>query len=301
MQSDAIHIYHDLLTDQLAADSQAQLDAQQQRRHLSFGSRPLCTRLCGSASFLTLASISLPGNAGRHTSEGVSVYSRRGDDRPRLPRPVPAPRQRGRLYWQLDPRLPLPDADVAPRRVFRLRARVEIHRVQRRMPGGCGLQRRSRTRFLRAADHARVPETLPRRSSAVRSRCGPHAAGFISAALARHERGAYAHRHPRLAEKCRHSTSFCCSNKRFTSKVWNASSPTRVKWKLPRRQVRNGDYHITFIYKRVLISELIAERGGMDHPVVQALASWSSVALVKPVPLQDPVQKGEPRGVERRA
>jgi len=31
-----------------------------------------------------------------------------------------------------------------------------------------------------------------------------------------------------------------------------------------------GDYHITLIYKRVLISELI-ERGGMDHPVVRAV------------------------------
>jgi len=31
-----------------------------------------------------------------------------------------------------------------------------------------------------------------------------------------------------------------------------------------------GDYHITLIYKRVLISELI-ERGGLDHPVVRAI------------------------------
>lgn len=31
-----------------------------------------------------------------------------------------------------------------------------------------------------------------------------------------------------------------------------------------------GDYHITLIYKRVLISELI-ERGGMEHPVVRAV------------------------------
>jgi hypothetical protein len=31
-----------------------------------------------------------------------------------------------------------------------------------------------------------------------------------------------------------------------------------------------GDYHITLIYKRVLISELI-ERGGMDHPVIRAV------------------------------
>ena len=31
-----------------------------------------------------------------------------------------------------------------------------------------------------------------------------------------------------------------------------------------------GDFHITLVYKRVLISELI-ERGGMDHPVVRAV------------------------------
>ncbi len=31
-----------------------------------------------------------------------------------------------------------------------------------------------------------------------------------------------------------------------------------------------GDYHITLIYKRVLVSELI-KRGGIDHPVVQAV------------------------------
>src|SRR3954454_7567391 len=31
-----------------------------------------------------------------------------------------------------------------------------------------------------------------------------------------------------------------------------------------------GDFHITLIYKRVLISELI-ERGGLDHPVVRAV------------------------------
>ena len=31
-----------------------------------------------------------------------------------------------------------------------------------------------------------------------------------------------------------------------------------------------GDYHITLIYKRVLITELI-ERGGLDHPVVRAV------------------------------
>jgi hypothetical protein len=35
-------------------------------------------------------------------------------------------------------------------------------------------------------------------------------------------------------------------------------------------KLMTGDYHITLIYKRVLITELI-ERGGLDHPVVQAV------------------------------
>jgi hypothetical protein len=42
---DAISFYHDLLTDELGAESQAQLDDQLQRRGLFFGDRPLCTVL----------------------------------------------------------------------------------------------------------------------------------------------------------------------------------------------------------------------------------------------------------------
>ncbi len=42
---EAIQRYHELLTDELAADSQAQLDEQQRRRGLFFGDRPLTTVL----------------------------------------------------------------------------------------------------------------------------------------------------------------------------------------------------------------------------------------------------------------
>src|SRR5256712_1859468 len=41
-----------------------------------------------------------------------------------------------------------------------------------------------------------------------------------------------------------------------------------------------GDFHITLIYKRVLISELI-ERGGMNHPVVRAVCD-GAVCMVNP-------------------
>jgi hypothetical protein len=42
---EAIQTYHDLLTDQLAQDSNFQLDNQLRRRGLFFGDRPLCTVL----------------------------------------------------------------------------------------------------------------------------------------------------------------------------------------------------------------------------------------------------------------
>src|SRR5207253_5130323 len=49
---DAIETYHDLLTDELASATQAQLDDQQFRRGLFFGQRPLCTVL--RPRFITL-------------------------------------------------------------------------------------------------------------------------------------------------------------------------------------------------------------------------------------------------------
>ena len=42
----------------------------------------------------------------------------------------------------------------------------------------------------------------------------------------------------------------------------------------------HGDYHITLIYKRVLIGELL-ERGGLDHPVVRAVCD-GAVCMVNP-------------------
>ncbi|MCA9874571.1 MAG: hypothetical protein KC441_12970, partial [Anaerolineales bacterium] len=43
--TEAIKTYHNLLTENLAAESQGQLDEQLQRRGLFFGTRPLCTVL----------------------------------------------------------------------------------------------------------------------------------------------------------------------------------------------------------------------------------------------------------------
>jgi hypothetical protein len=41
--ADAVSAYHDLLTDEVAAETQAQLESQLRGRGLYFGDRPLCT------------------------------------------------------------------------------------------------------------------------------------------------------------------------------------------------------------------------------------------------------------------
>src|SRR5437763_6648709 len=45
MIQEAIDRYHSLLTDRVAADAQAALNADQRKRNLYFGNRPLCTVL----------------------------------------------------------------------------------------------------------------------------------------------------------------------------------------------------------------------------------------------------------------
>ena len=50
-----------------------------------------------------------------------------------------------------------------------------------------------------------------------------------------------------------------------------------------------GDFHITLIYKRVLVSELV-ERGGMDHPVVRAVRD-GAVCMVNPFAAKSCIKK----------
>src|SRR5205823_13368506 len=56
------------------------------------------------------------------------------------------------------------------------------------------------------------------------------------------------------------------------------ADPREVEYRNGRLMA--GDFHITLIYKRVLISELV-ERGGLDQPVIQAVRD-GNVCMVNP-------------------
>ena len=89
-----------------------------------------------------------------------------------------------------------------------------------------------------------------------------------------------AHRHSRLARGTELSASLCCSRNIFNSQGFECiiTDPREVEYRDGRLMA--GDFHITLIYKRVLISELI-ERGGLDHPVVRAVLD-GAVCMVNP-------------------
>ncbi|MFO0845571.1 MAG: hypothetical protein U0797_24830 [Gemmataceae bacterium] len=107
MLNDAIQTYLDLLTDDLAAASQDRLDAQQRRRGLGFGNRPLCTVL--RPRFLTVDQYQFLRGRVRLLMEAFRVVQDRA---------VADPRFRGRFrltpeedeLFRLDPgfRWPMP-------------------------------------------------------------------------------------------------------------------------------------------------------------------------------------------------
>src|SRR4029079_14816427 len=56
------------------------------------------------------------------------------------------------------------------------------------------------------------------------------------------------------------------------------ADPREVEYRGGR--LMHGDFPITLVYKRVLISELL-DRGGLDHPVIRALRD-NAVCMVNP-------------------
>ena len=276
MLHDAIHLYHDLLTDQLAADSQAQLDAQQQRRHLSFGNRPLCTAL--RPRFLTpqqyrflQTRVAVLIQAFRHCHDAAMAD--------------PVFRTQFRLLdnenalLAIDPGYPGPIPTSRLDALLDSEQELKFTEYNAECPAGAAY----------SDGLARVFYALPiMREFLKRYRVIPLpcAAGVIHTLLDsfRHWRGT-------SEGLCHHNAildwkevptynEFVLVQQAFHEQGLECvlADPREVEFR--DGKLMHGDYHITFVYKRVLISELI-ERGGMDHPVIQALRA-RAVCMVNP-------------------
>jgi len=272
---EAIESYHDLLTDELAGASQAQLDDQQQRRGLFFNQRPLCTVL--RPRFMTPEQYRFLQTRVRlllHTLD--KVYHVALED-------ANFRAQFGLLDWEEqllrhDPgfRAPSPTSRVdtffvtgrGGLRLTEYNAETPASPAYNDMLAEAFLGLPVMREFLR---HYEV-RTLPARHS------------VLYALLDAYEQWAGHREAPRIAildwREVPSYNEFVMFADYFKSQGLDCiiADPREVEYR--NGQLVAGDFHITLIYKRVLISELI-ERGGIDQPIVQAVLDGAA-CMVNP-------------------
>lgn len=270
-----IAAYHELLTDALAGESQHQLDDQLRRRGLFFGDRPLCTVL--RPRFLTpeqyrflQARIALMLRAfERAYHAAIADAEFRGQFR--------------LLPWeedlvQLDPGF----ADASP--VSRLDAffvsekgGLRFTEYNAETPAGAAYSDLLADVFLglpimREFLHRFQVRPLPARHLVMHALLGSFHQ-WLGRREAPHVAVLDWREVPTFSE-------FVVTVDYLRSQGLECiiADPREVEYR--DGKLMAGDFHITLIYKRVLISELV-ERGGLDHPVVRAVRD-RAVCMVNP-------------------
>src|SRR6266568_4239367 len=273
---EAIESYHDLLTDELVSASQVQLDDQQQRRGIFFGQRPLCTVL--RPRFMTPEQY-------RFLQSRVRVLMHAFDKAYQAAMADATFRSQFGLFdWEEELVQHTPGFQ-SPSQTSRVdtffvteRGGLRLTEYNAETPAGAayndvltevfyGLP--VMREFLR---HYEVRPLLARQ-------------GILHALLDAYQQWAGGRREaPRIAildwREVPSYSEFVLFAEYFKSQGLECiiADPREVEY-LDGRLVA-GDFHITLIYKRVLISELV-ERGGFDQPVVRAVRD-GVVCMVNP-------------------
>jgi hypothetical protein len=273
---DAIKTYHDLLTDGLAADTQAELDRQQHRRGLYFGSRPLCTVL--RPRFLTSAQY-------RYLQKSVRELLPAFGKAHRAALADPGFRaQFGLLDWedllvQTDPGFACAYPTSRLDAFFVSENELRFTEFNAETPAGTAYNDALTDLFL----------TLPAMRCFLRHyqvRPLPARPAVLDVLLDSYRQASVLHDPPRLAildwRDVPTYSEFVLYQDYFRSHGIDCiiADPREVEYQ--NGKLRVGDFHITLIYKRVLITELY-QRGGLDHPVVKAVRE-RAVCMVNPFP-----------------
>ncbi len=277
MLQDAIRAYHDLLTGDAAADSQRELEDQLRRRGLFFGQRPLCTVL--RPRFLTPEQY-------RFLQARVRVLLRAFE---KIYRAAAADETfRGQFAlsdWE--ERLVRQDpGSGVPSPTSRLDAFLVTETGELRFteynaetPAGPAYHDALSEVFLGLPvmrEFSRLYEIRPL----------PARHNVLHVLVDAYRRWAGRRETPRIAildwREVPTYSEFVLFADYFASRGLPCviADPREVEYHDGR--LRAGDFHITLIYKRVLLSELI-ERGGLDHPVVRAVRD-GAVCMVNPFP-----------------
>jgi uncharacterized circularly permuted ATP-grasp superfamily protein len=265
LPADAVAAYHDLLTDSLAADSQAELERQTALHQLYFGTRPVCSvlrpRFLSAVQYRFLrrrVEALLPAfkkvyDAALADAEFRSQFLLRPDEEQLL---------------AADPGIPDPSPTARLDSFFVSERELRFTEYNAETPAGAGYNDALTDVFyglpaMRAFRRSYDVHPLPAR---------PHVLQALLDAY-EHWRG---HRSepPRIAildwEEVPTVSEFRIFDHYFRDRGIDCRivDPRQVEY--GHGTIRAGDFQFNLIYKRVLISELL-ERGGLDHPVVRAV------------------------------
>lgn len=263
--SDAISRYHDLLTDGVAAGSQEQLDKLQEARGLFFGTRPVCSVL--RPRFLTVDQYRFLRNRTKVLLPAFqTAYEKAMAD--------PEFRTQFRLLdWEeqlldIDPGFPHPSPTSRFDSFFVSEQELKFTEFNTETPAGAGYSDALADIFYALP----VFQEFQRRYDVRPVPCKP---GIMHALLSTYAdwRGNRTDP-PRIAildwREVPTFSEFVLFYDYFRANNIEARNVDPREVTYTDGKLMHGDYHITLIYKRVLISELI-ERGGLDHPVVRAV------------------------------
>ncbi|HEV2582086.1 MAG TPA: hypothetical protein VGT44_14615 [Ktedonobacteraceae bacterium] len=272
---EAIQRYNDLLTDNLAAASEAQLESQQRQRGLMFSNRPLCTVL--RPRFMTPEQY-------RFLQARMTMLLRAFDKAYHAAMEQEHVRKQfGLLDWEeelikYDPGF----RDASPT------SRVDTFFVTER--GGLRLTEYNAETPASPAYNDALAEVfygLPVMREYLRQyevRPLPSRHGVMHALIDAYQQWAGHREAPRIAildwREVPSYSEFVLFAEYFRSQGLECiiADPREVEYR--DGKLMAGDFHITLIYKRVLISELIT-RGGLNHPVVRAVLD-GAVCMVNP-------------------
>jgi hypothetical protein len=273
--ADAIAAYHELLTDDVAADSQAQLDTQLRARGLYFGDRPLCTvvrpRLMSPAQHR-----GLQGGVARIARAFARAHDAAMDD-PELRA------QFGLEAWEeqliaADPGFAEPSPTSRLDAFFLDDGSLRFTEYNAETPAGAGYNDALSTvfyglpvmrRFLRRYD----VRPLPARH------------GVLRVLLDAYEQWARRREAPAIAildwRDVPTFSEFLLFREYFQEQglACEIVDPRETEYRDGR--LRAGAFGITLVYKRVLLNELVT-REGMDTPVLRAVRD-GAVCMVNPV------------------
>ena len=271
---DIIHRYHDLLTPDIAADSQAQLDAVQRQRGLAFGERPLCTVL--RPRFLSPEQY-------HFLCRRVGLLLRAFEKANRAALADAGFRKQFLLTPEED-ELVQHDPGF---RSYSPTGRLDAFFVSERELLFTEYNAETPAAAAYCDAVADVFLALPIIREFVRSHHiypMPTRPGVLHALLDSYRQFAGRSELPRIAildwKEVPTYSEFVLFQQYFQSHGLQCiiGDPREVEYK--GGKLYAGDYQVTLIYKRVLIGELLA-KGGLDHPVVRAVRD-NAVCMVNP-------------------